>query len=296
MIMDRKKEKDVLLEIEQRRFSAKFPFYVYRIPDHVNVPIHWHSEMEILYTEAYGKVYINNMEYSVEPGDMLFINPGTLHHTHRSTDGEMYHVVFDLNLIKHGDIACSVNDVMDGLIHQNIQIMVNPKQKTEAYQKLLPFVRKLIKYAEHEVSFGMETCMVTSVLFGIFSVLFHENHFLNTDAQSFADVRYVTKMIEHIQHRFASPLTAADLAKLTNLSESYVYRLFREHVGSTPIHYIQSVRIREACRLLSEGKNVSETAGAVGIPNQSYFIKLFREHTGHTPLKWMKRNHKDQSS
>ena len=61
MIMDRKKEKDVLLEIEQRCFSAKFPFYVYRIPDHVNVPIHWHSEMEILYTEAYGKVYINNI-------------------------------------------------------------------------------------------------------------------------------------------------------------------------------------------------------------------------------------------
>ncbi len=295
MIMDRKKEKDVLLEIEQRRSSANFPFYVYRIPNQVNVPIHWHSEMEILYTEAYGNVYINNMEYFVVPGDLLFINPGSLHHTRRSTDGEMYHIVFDLNLVKHSDITCCVNDIVDDLIHQNIQIAVKPEQHSESYQKLLPLVRKLIKYAEHEVSFGMETCMVTSVLFGMFAVFFHENHFLNTDAHSFADVRYVTKMIEFIQRGFASPMTAADLAKLTNLSESYVYRLFRDHVGSTPTHYIQSVRIREACRLLSEGKNVSETAESVGIPNKSYFIKLFRENTGQTPLKWMKLNQKDQS-
>ena len=94
--------------------------------------------------------------------------------------------------------------------------------------------------------------------------------------------------MEYIGEHYREPLNVSTLAKYLSISETYLFRLFRNYVGCTPINYINSVRLREAYRLLEEGMDVTGTAAAVGIQNVSYFIKLFKSTTGQTPLGWIK--------
>lgn len=68
------------------------------------------------------------------------------------------------------------------------------------------------------------------------------------------------------------------------------YRLCREfaqHFGSSPIKYLNRVRLHNARLLLvSTDQLVGEIAGNVGIENVNHFIKLFKAETGMTPLEY----------
>ena len=51
--------------------------------------------------------------------------------------------------------------------------------------------------------------------------------------------------------------------------------------------YVQSVRIRESCRLLvNTQKKVAEIATLVGYTNIKFFNELFRRQMGMTPLQF----------
>lgn len=283
---------DTLHEIEKRRETSAFPFYCYNLwfgsTEKDLVPLHWHNEMEIFFTEAYGILYINDRQYDVVPGDIVFINPGLLHHSYRKATGSMFHIVFDLKLLTNPAIESDVNTIVDDLIQRKKQIIVKPEQDSELYRKLRPIVESLTEYLETEIPFGYESCRITAALFSLMSVFCQEDCFVHVEESSLYRMNHITEIIDFISGHYKSPIVVRDLSEHTGLSEGYIYNLFRDYVGVTPVGYINSFRIREAYRLLTEGLSVTETAAEVGFINVSYFIKLFKNATGMTPRSWLK--------
>ncbi len=287
-----------LHEVEKRRESSSFPFYCYRLwfgrPDSDLVPLHWHNEMEILYTEAHGILYINDREYPVVPGDILFINPGLLHRTFRRSEGNMYHIVFDLRLLMNSAGHDSVNALIEDWICRKKQVGVFPERDSSLYAGLLPLVKSLTGYADAPIRPGTESCRILSVLFSLLAVFHEENRFIHVEESSLYGMEYVTRILEYIDHNYRNAITVHSLADHIKLSETYIYRLFRDYVGVTPVGYINTVRLREAYLLLESGLTVTETAAEVGFINVSYFIKIFKNATGMTPYQWLK-NRKNNS-
>ncbi len=286
-------EHDTLYETEERRSLANFSFFCYCMPDDVTesplVPAHWHNDMEVFYSEAQGILYINDMEYAVEPGDIFFINPRLIHRTYRKTHGRMNHIVFDLSLLKTAAGSNPVNVLIDDIINQKKKFTSKAEQGTELHHSILPVVQKIIAESEETViQYGCKSCLITSLLFELLAACCKEDAFEFIDESSLYGMRYVTDIMEYINGNYSENLIVPALARKLNISATYLYRLFRDYVGFTPTNYINSVRLRAAYTLLDSGKNVTETAAAVGIPNVSYFIKLFRTATGQTPLSWIK--------
>ena len=285
-------ERQTLLEEEYRRKKAEYPFYCYRMPEwELNrpvVPVHWHNEMEIFYSEACGSLYIDKTEYDVVPGDIFFINPGLIHRTFRKSHGLMSHIVFSLGILKTMSGGNEVNKRIDAMLEQKIQIKAKAEQGSEWYNELLPVISGILKYQEKIIEIGHESCMVTAYLFAMFASCYKADCFHYADENYLYGVQYVTRIMEYIGEHYREPLNVSTLAKYLSISETYLFRLFRDYVDCTPINYINSVRLREAYRLLEEGMDVTGTAAAVGIQNVSYFIKLFKSTTGQTPLGWIK--------
>lgn len=252
------------------------------------VPVHWHNEMEIFYSEACGSLYIDKTEYDVVPGDIFFINPGLIHRTFRKSHGLMSHIVFSLGILKTMSGGNEVNKRIDAMLEQKIQIKAKAEQGSEWYNDLLPIISGILEYQEKIIEIGHESCMVTAYLFAMFASCYRADCFHYADENYLYGVQYVTRIMEYIGEHYREPLNVSTLAKYLSISETYLSRLFRNYVGCTPINYINSVRLREAYRLLEEGMDVTGTAAAVGIQNVSYFIKLFKSTTGQTPLGWIK--------
>ena len=93
-------------------------------------------------------------------------------------------------------------------------------------------------------------------------------------------------MAEHL----SEDLDLERLAARAGLSKFHFQRLFKAGVGVSPSHYLISLRMNEARRLLRETKmSVVDVALEVGYADPSNFARLFRRENGLPPSDYRRR-------
>lgn len=85
--------------------------------------------------------------------------------------------------------------------------------------------------------------------------------------------------------------SVADIARKCNISEPYLYLLFRENVGCTPNDY----RLKAKCKkgveyLLTTDKTVEEISALIGLSSASHFRRILKSHMGVTPKEVRKNS------
>ncbi len=94
----------------------------------------------------------------------------------------------------------------------------------------------------------------------------------------------VETALKILQQEFAFLDGIGDLAQRLEVSQEYLTRSFREHVGMTPGKYLNQIRVEHAKLLLQRGDhNVAFVADACGFANSNYFARVFRTTVGLTP-------------
>lgn len=94
----------------------------------------------------------------------------------------------------------------------------------------------------------------------------------------------------YIDNNFAQNISIADIAAAVGVSESLLFKLFREKEKSTPVDYLRNIRIENAKRMLIEddGLKILDIAVRCGFSESAYFCSVFRKHTGMTPRSYRK--------
>lgn len=85
------------------------------------------------------------------------------------------------------------------------------------------------------------------------------------------------------------PVTLQEVADAAHITPNYLCRVFRAHTGTTPMGYLQKVRMREADKLLSlTDLPVYTIAERLGYEDPSYFSRVFRSLHGVSPHDYRK--------
>lgn len=135
------------------------------------------------------------------------------------------------------------------------------------------------------------------------STLEHESRYLLTLAQLItrhADSRLrsqafrrerdeVRRIRAYLEANYADDIKLADLVSLVNWSPYYLLRVFRNEVGLPPHAYLETIRIREAQRLLAHGRAIVDVAYETGFSSQSHFTTTFKRQIGVTPGQYVKQ-------
>ena len=80
------------------------------------------------------------------------------------------------------------------------------------------------------------------------------------------------------------------LASEVGLSRTQLHRKMKEITGVSTGEFIRNLRLKQAARLISEGKiNIAQAAFAVGFNNQTYFSTAFKKHFGMTPTEYAEK-------
>lgn len=94
-------------------------------------------------------------------------------------------------------------------------------------------------------------------------------------------------MMAYIHEHASEPLHIGQIAAAGCCSEREAYRTFQDCLHTTPLGYLQSFRLQNACTQLASGRNsVTEIAGNCGFSSLSYFGKVFHRTFGCTPAAY----------
>lgn len=106
-------------------------------------------------------------------------------------------------------------------------------------------------------------------------------------AQPLGQERQAVRLIrDYLQTYYDRNPSLAELARLVSFSPYYLARVFQAEVGLPPHAYLESVRIRNAQQLLTQGHSLAQVAQAVGFADQSHFHNRFKRLMGLTPRQY----------
>ena len=145
------------------------------------------------------------------------------------------------------------------------------KEVTEEFLELFDIYAKNPPYIQEIVATGLQKILIQLSLKNV-----------KEDEES-APWRAVC----YIKRNLTEKISVPQLAEIEGLSESRFYAVFKEKIGSTPIEYINSLRIERACNLLSSTlMSVGEIGSNCGFDDTFYFSKTFKKKMGVTPTQY----------
>ena len=100
----------------------------------------------------------------------------------------------------------------------------------------------------------------------------------------------LSEAIEYIHNHFTTINGVNEVSRACNISDTYLARIFKEHIMCTPNEYISNLRISHAKHLLSNGESITDTCYKSGFNNYTYFITKFKQLSGFTPSEFRKHN------
>jgi len=93
--------------------------------------------------------------------------------------------------------------------------------------------------------------------------------------------------VRYVEENLEDPIDLDILARQANLSKYYFCRLFKKHLGMTPMKFVRLMRVSRAKDLLHrKDLNITEVALSAGFKDHGSFIKAFRIVTGFTPREY----------
>ena len=104
-----------------------------------------------------------------------------------------------------------------------------------------------------------------------------------------ASEMYVRAAVNYITANLPQPIRVESLTDYLGISQSYLFRVFKEQLGESPKQYILSQRLLYAKKLLAESElSVTQVATSVGFPDVFSFSKFFMSKTGQSPQSYRK--------
>lgn len=100
----------------------------------------------------------------------------------------------------------------------------------------------------------------------------------------------IKKIIEYINNNLEKKLNLELLAKIINMNESYLSRIFKEELDMTLSDYIRITRLEKAKEMLKDhDMRIKDVAISVGIHDQLYFSRLFTKFFNVTPTEYREK-------
>jgi AraC-like DNA-binding protein len=99
--------------------------------------------------------------------------------------------------------------------------------------------------------------------------------------------RVVRRACELVERRVAEPLDVATVARAVGVTREHLARAFRRHLHAGPAEFINTVKVRRACILLTRTElPVVDVAARVGYGNPSHFARVFRRIVRQSPTTY----------
>ncbi len=99
----------------------------------------------------------------------------------------------------------------------------------------------------------------------------------------------IASVYNYIMQNYSSALSLEDAAAQAHLTPTAFCRYFKKHTSHTFVHFVNKVRINEACKLLLNGSanSIADIAYSCGFNSITNFNYVFKNITGSSPRDYV---------
>jgi AraC-like DNA-binding protein len=249
---------------------------------------HIHSEYELYFLLEGSRYYfIENKKYLIKKGSLVLINRHQLHKT-TATD-----------LPFHDRILTEIND---GVFSEQVERIIGYPLDTffathygvwELNEQESKYVEDILFSIINELREKDKHHNIMSIMRFAELLIFIDRFDRRKAADFETDMKYtkINEISTYIYSHSSEDISLATLAKQFYINKSYLSRIFKEVTGFTVNEYINTNRILNAQKLLSERSdlNITLIAYSVGYNSITYFERMFMRYTETTPMKYRKK-------
>lgn len=227
----------------------------------------WIRDVYLLHIVVRGVCHF--CDFDVEPGEAFLISKGNVHSFFVGQGYEHFWIGFD------GTKAATLAALFDLNLnnHQHMKLRETPVDLTELYRKLFECGRAP----------GSENAVI--------SLLMQTLSMIDNDSSAVQTGSYVSRAKNFMDHNYHRKITMVEVSKHVSISEKHMCRLFKEELQVTPMHYLRTVRMEHAKRLLRDtDMRIRDIAYTVGYPCQLAFSAAFSSYEACSPTEFREIN------
>lgn len=119
-----------------------------------------------------------------------------------------------------------------------------------------------------------------SLMYRLFGVLSEEKSLESTNP-------HVEKALTYIHAHYCEPINVQSVAAVLGLNSNYFSKLFKQNIGTSPMQYINVLKVNRAKFLLKNSDMpISEISSVIGYNDPFYFSRMFKREEKTSPLNY----------
>lgn len=248
---------------------------------------HFHNYWELMYiVSGERKFFLSDRVFNVTAGAMVFISPGTLHRAFNISEEncKLFNVYFD-------DLESDFYQSLLPLIEQCAPYVIVSALREKIESLFEKCGRELLEGAFAAKIMARAHLSEILVLASRQAILDSENplsHPIILGDEMNSTMRAV---IDYLNVHFAQAETTLETtAAHFGLTKSHLSRSFKAATHFSFVEYVNNVRIRKACALLTQTKkSVLQISEECGFGSQTQFGRCFKDIIGESALQYRKQ-------
>lgn len=243
---------------------------------------HYHQDLEILYVlKGCMEIQIDDVKYVLKDGNFILVNANKSHSISVSEELLGARFVIDFHLLAE--------------YMGSMQLMFwcnTAADKNDAYRDVRKLLDQILdRYFEKDD----KGALYLNALYFQTLYLLTTNFMVKADdvrlnLENSQDRIRVQQIQNYIQANYQSQISLNDLADKLYLSNAYLSKYVKKHLGLTFLEYLNNVRLFHAVdEMLYTNKNITRIAMDNGFPTSAAFTKAFRDIHGESPSEYRKK-------
>ncbi len=247
-----------------------------------NNPMHWHRELELVYTlNGTAHIVVDGTSYSLPKRRLLVVEENRLHSTHTERNSSMYLCIH----VSRKRLMEYFPEFETRWIH-----CIPAEIPEDKFPKYIDICRRLEEMTRHYMMNDMAFAMdADGIILQVMASLIRD-----FSMQQVADAAVVPTesidrakaIMEYVAKNYASPISLADGAEVLGLGREYFARFFKKTMGISFIQYVNEIRLSHVYTDLTHtDKSIAEIMEDNGFTNQKLFNSMFKKVYGCTPTQ-----------